>query len=118
MEKIVTSNVKLLIIVEGDVILNLMGIVTLNELVSKQVKNTNNNIYILLEMKKRRSNIMTMARIQPFCRANLINIGLFNGIRVFPRLVTDRNNALFLHNISFCLMSKSKLRVLIKLLKK
>ena len=35
---------------------------------------------------------MTMARIQPFCRANNINLGYFNGIRVFPRSVTDRNN--------------------------
>ena len=45
-----------------------------------------------------------MARIQPFCRANNINIRYFDGTRVFPRTVTDRNNALFLHSNHFCLM--------------
>ena len=38
---------------------------------------------------------MTMARFQPFHRVNNINLGYFDGIRVFPRSVTDRNNALF-----------------------
>ena len=52
---------------------------------------------------KRRSNIMTRAKIQPFCRANNINLGYFDGERVFPRSVTDRNNALYSYNIQFCL---------------
>ena len=56
--------------------------------------------------KKKLSNIMTKARIQPFCRANKIDIGYFDGIGVFPRSVTDRNNALFLYNNDFCLMRK------------
>ena len=47
---------------------------------------------------------MTKARIQPFCRANIINLGYFDGERVFPRSVTDRNNALFLYNNHFCLI--------------
>ena len=47
--------------------------------------------------EKRRSNVMTKARIQPFCRAKKFNLGYFNGTRVFPRSVTDRNNALFLY---------------------
>ena len=42
-----------------------------------------------------------MARIQPFCRANDINIGYFSGTRVIPRSVTDKNNALLLHNNHF-----------------
>ena len=42
-----------------------------------------------------RSNVMTKARIQPFCRANIINLGYYDGERVFPRSVTERNNALF-----------------------
>ena len=42
-------------------------------------------------MKKKRSNIMTEARIQPFYRANNVNLGFFDGIRVFPRTVTERN---------------------------
>ena len=47
-------------------------------------------------MKKIRSKSMTEARIQPFCRANNINLGYFVGTRVFPRTVIDRDNALFL----------------------
>ena len=44
--------------------------------------------------EKGRSNIMTKARIQPFCKANDINLGYYDGGRIFPRSVTDRNNAL------------------------
>ena len=55
-------------------------------------------------MKKRRSNIMTKAKIQPFCRANNINLGYYDGERVFPRSVTDKNNALYLYNNHFCLI--------------
>ena len=54
------------------------------------------------------SNNMTMARIQPFWRANNIIMGYFCGIRVFPRSVRDRNNALFLHHNQFCLYWKSE----------
>ena len=54
--------------------------------------------------EKRRSNIMSKARIQPFCRANSNKLGYFDGIRVFLRSVTDRNNALFLYNTHFCLI--------------
>ena len=49
---------------------------------------------------------MTKAKIQPFCRAKYINLGYFDGERVFPRSVTGRNNALFLHNTHFCLIWK------------
>ena len=58
--------------------------------------------------EKRRSNIMTKARIQPFCRANNINLGYFDDIRVSPRTVTERNKALYLHNIHFCVIWKSR----------
>ena len=54
--------------------------------------------------EKRRSNVMTKARIQPFCRLYKIKRGYFDGLRVFPRSVTDRNNALFLYNNQFCLL--------------
>ena len=56
--------------------------------------------------EKRRSNIMTMARIQPFCRANNINLGYYNNDRVFPRSVTNRDSALFLFNNHFCVIWK------------
>ena len=58
--------------------------------------------------EKRRSNIMTKARIQPFCRANNINLGYWDGERVFPRCVTNRDSALFLFNNRFCLIWKSQ----------
>ena len=58
--------------------------------------------------EKRRSNIMTMARIQPFCKANNINLGYYNNDRVFPRTVTNRDTALYLYNNHFCLIWKSQ----------
>ena len=58
--------------------------------------------------ESRRSNIMTKARIQPFCRANNINLGYYNNDRVFPRTVTNRDIALFLHENRFCLIWKSQ----------
>ena len=51
---------------------------------------------------------MTKARIQPFCRANIINLGYFDATRVFPRSVTDRDNALFLYSNVFCSIWKSE----------
>ena len=51
---------------------------------------------------------MTKARIQPFCGANIFNIGHYDGTRVFPISVTIRKNALFLYNIDFCLIWKSE----------
>ena len=49
-----------------------------------------------------------MARIQPFCRANNINLGYYNNDRVFPRTVTNRDSALYLYNNHFCLIWKSQ----------
>ena len=61
-----------------------------------------------IRKEKRRSSLMTKARIQPFCRANKINLGYFDGGRVFPRSATERINALFLYNNHFCLIWKSE----------
>ena len=61
-----------------------------------------------IRSEQRRSNTMTRARIQPSCTANNINLGYFDGERVFPRSVTDRNNALYLYNNHFCLIWKSE----------
>ena len=58
--------------------------------------------------EKRRSNIMTKARSQPFCRANNINLGFFDGNGVYPRSVTNRDSALYLYNNHFCLIWKSQ----------
>ena len=61
-----------------------------------------------IRSEQRRSNIMTKARIQPFCRANNINIGYFDGDGVYPRSVTNRDCALFLYNNHFCVIWKSE----------
>ena len=58
--------------------------------------------------EKRRSNIMTMARIQPPLRKMGIDLGYYNGGRIFPRSVADGNNALFLYNNHYCLIWKSQ----------
>ena len=51
---------------------------------------------------------MTLARIQPFCRANNINLGFYNNDRVFPRTVTNRDTAFYLYKNHFCLIWKSQ----------
>ena len=61
-----------------------------------------------IRSEQRRSNIMTKARIQPFSRANNINLGYFDGVGVYPRSVTNRNRAFYLYNNHFCLIWKSE----------
>ena len=51
---------------------------------------------------------MTSARVQPFCRKNNINIGCFDGFRVCPRNLTERNTALKTHENHFCSFWKSE----------
>ena len=61
-----------------------------------------------IRSEQRRLNIMTKARIQQFCRVNIISLGYYNEDRVFPRNVTKRDSALFLYNNHFCLIWKSE----------
>ena len=56
----------------------------------------NQQYFDFIRNEKRRSNIMTKARFQPFCGAKDINFGFFDGIRVFPRTVIERNIAIYL----------------------
>ena len=51
---------------------------------------------------------MTIPRIQPFCRADNINLVYFDGTRDFPRTVTERNIALLMQNNHFYLVWKSE----------
>ena len=60
-----------------------------------------------IRTEQRRSNVMTSARVQPFCRKHNINIGCYDGFRVCPRNITQRNTALKIHNNHFCLIWKS-----------
>ena len=50
---------------------------------------------------------MTSARIQPVCRKYNINIGCFDGTRINPRNLTQRDTALKIHENVFCLNWKS-----------
>ena len=49
-----------------------------------------------------------MARIQPWLRKLGIDLSYYNGDRVFPRTVTNRDTALYLYNNHFCLIRKSQ----------
>ena len=60
-----------------------------------------------IRSEQRRSNVITSARNQPFCRQYNINIGCFDGTRINPRNLTQRNTSLFIYNNHFCLIWKS-----------
>ena len=60
-----------------------------------------------IRTEQRRSNVMTSARIQPFCEKYNINIGCFDGTRINPRNLTQRDTSLFIYNNHFCLLWKS-----------
>ena len=47
-----------------------------------------------------------MARIHPFCKTNNNNIGYYSGKELFPRIIGERNEALYLYNNHFCLKWK------------
>ena len=59
-----------------------------------------------IRTEQRRSNVMTSARIQPFCGNYNINIRCYDGFRVCPRSITQRNTAIKMHNNHFCLIWK------------
>ena len=60
-----------------------------------------------IRTEQRMSNVMTSARIQPFCRKFNINIGCFDGTKINPRNPTQRVVSLFIYNNHFCLIWKS-----------
>ena len=60
-----------------------------------------------IRSEQRRSSVITSARVQPFCRKHNINIGCYDGFRVCPRNIAQRNIALKIHNNHFCLIWKS-----------
>ena len=50
---------------------------------------------------------MTFARIRQFCRKYNINIGCFDGTRINPRNITERNTTFKIRKNHFCLIWKS-----------
>ena len=54
-------------------------------------------------------NIMTSARIQPFCKIHKINLGNYNinQQEILPRSVTERRLCLYIHENHFCVIWKT-----------
>ena len=50
---------------------------------------------------------MTSATFQPFYRKYNIKIGCYDGFKVCPRKITERNTMLKIHENQFCLILKS-----------
>ena len=69
-------------------------------------KDYTEELLTFIRSEQRRSNVMTSARIQPFCRKYNITIGCFDGTRINPRNITQRDTSLFIHNNHFCLIWK------------
>ena len=70
-------------------------------------KNYTEEFLTFFRTEQRQSNAMTSARGQPFCEKYNSNKGCFDGFRVCPRNITERNKASFMHKNRFCLTSKS-----------
>ena len=70
-------------------------------------KDYTEEILTFIRTEQRRSNVRTSVRVQPFCRKYNINIGYYDGFRVCPRNITERNVTLKIHNTHFCLFWKS-----------
>ena len=70
-------------------------------------KDYTEEILTFIRSEQRRSNVMTTARIQPFCRKYNINIGCFDGTRINPQNLTQGDTALKIHENHFCLIWKS-----------
>ena len=59
-------------------------------------KEYSEEILTFIRSEQRRSNVMTSARIQPFCGKYNINIGCSDGTRINPRNLTQINTSLFI----------------------
>ena len=70
-------------------------------------KDYTEEILSFIRSEQRKPNVMTSAAIQLFCRKYNINIECFDGTRINPRNLTQRNTSLFIHNNHFCLIWKS-----------
>ena len=57
-----------------------------------------------VQTEQKRTIVMTSAAIQPFCRKYNINIGRFDGTRINPRNISQRNIAIKIHTNHFCLV--------------
>ena len=70
-------------------------------------KDYSEEFLIFIRTEQRRSNVMTSTKIQPFCRKNNINIDYYDGFRVCPSNITERNIPLKMHKNHLCFFWKS-----------
>ena len=58
---------------------------------------------------ERCKNIMTSAKIRPFCRKYNINLGVYNRKQrsFLPKTITERRICLLIHNNRFCVIWKT-----------
>ena len=70
-------------------------------------KDYTEELLTFIRTEQRRSNVMTSARIQPFCRKYDINISCFDGTRINPRNIRERNIAIKITTNHFCLFWES-----------
>ena len=63
-----------------------------------------------IKNSKTTKNIMTSAKIQPFCKKYGINLGVYNinQQEILPRSVTERRLCLIIHENHFCVIWKTK----------
>ena len=63
-----------------------------------------------IKNSKTTKNIMTSAKIQPFCKKYNINLGVYNKNQqeILPRSATERRICLYIHENHFCLIWKTK----------
>ena len=71
-------------------------------------KDYTDDVLNFLRTEQRWSNFMTSAQTQPFCRKYNINIGYYDGFRVYTRNITQRDIALKIHNNPFSSIRKSQ----------
>ena len=73
--------------------------------ISKTLFQENRNF---IKQSGRCKNIMTQAKIQPFCRQRNLNLGVYNVKQktILPRSVTQRNICLYIHDNHFCVIRK------------
>ena len=62
----------------------------------------------MIRTEKKRSNVTTLARIQPCLKNLATELGSFNGKEFYPRLINRRDIKLYLYNNHFCLICKSQ----------
>ena len=79
------------------------------EFISKTDLSEENRDFI--KNSKTTKNIMTSAKIQPFCKKYNINLGVYNKNqqKILPRSITERRICLYIHENHFCLIWKTKI---------